>query len=82
MHWRMMSTTRFNENCHAGMICGFTSISGAPKMLVIFTEPDRMSYMSGMILMRTPVPSNSFMIRLMWACSPESTAMITSSTAC
>ena len=48
-----ISNTRFTENCHAGMICGFTSISGAPKMLVIFTEPERMSYMSGMILIRT-----------------------------
>ena len=75
-----ISMMRFRENCQAGMISGFTSIRGAPKMLDIFTEPARMSYMSGMILMRTPVPSSSFMIRLMWSCSLLSTATIASST--
>ena len=75
-----MSNARLMANCQAGMICGFTSISGAPKMLVIFTLPLRMSYMSGMILMRTLVPSSSFRIRLMCSCSLLSTAMMASST--
>ena len=71
------SIIRFTDCCHTGIIFLVITISGVPKIELIFTDPERISYISGITLITTFNPSNSVIILPKLSCSDDSTAIIT-----
>ena len=65
--------------CHDGIISGLTDINNAPNIELIFTDPVKILYMSGITFIATLRFAKSLIILFVFSCSSASVAIITSS---